>query len=296
MAKTIKFNLILDNYPVRNLEGIQEHFSIEDMLNYFSNGLLLRWLDVRGYRDEFAAVNAIDSEKDVRAVIAELIRIFEVEAQAEDIEKGISILEYLEESKRLNAIYKENAFSKKQILDDYHRGYEILIRHMEEFSDNMAVLKADVIQLEREYLALFVIDYGALYLRLEKSAPKAIFAILTRDVFRDYWIGKGDPSRWRSENIYNRIKKNLLSGGRMKEILGNDLKIVRRNTQAMWDPIERPEVRLMVIAIANGTFIKNAGEFSEKLGANEINEKFVKFNGLEYQCNNENYELLYMEV
>ena len=296
MAKTIKFNLILDNYPVRNLEGIQEHFSIEDMLNYFSNGLLLRWLDVRGYRDKFAAVNAIDSEKDVRAVIAELIRIFEVKVQAEDIEKGISILEYLEESKRLNAIYKENAFSKKQILDDYHGGYEILIRHMEEFHDDMAVLKADVIQLEREYLALFALDYGALYSRLEKSAPKAIFAILTRDAFRDYWIGKGDPSRWSSENIYYRIKKNLLSGGRMKEILGNDLKIVRRNTQAMWDPIERPEVRLMVIAIANGTFIKNAGEFSEKLGANEINEKFVKFNGLEYQCNNENYELLYMEV
>lgn len=296
MAKTIKFNLILDNYPVRNLEGIQEHFSIEDMLHYFSNGLLLRWLDVRGYKDKFAAVSAIDSGTDARTVITELIRIFEVEAEAEDIEKGISILEYLDESKELNAIYKENAFSKKQIIDDYHAGYEMLIRHMEEFHDDMAVLKADVIQLEREYLALFALDYGALYLRLEKSAPKAVFAILTRDAFRDYWIGKGDPSRWSSGTIYSSIKKNLLPIARVKEILGDDLKIVRRNTQAMWDPIERPEVRLMVIAIANGTFIKNAGEFSEKLGASEINEKFVKLNGLEYQCNNENYELMYMEV
>lgn len=48
MAKTIKFNLILDGYPVRNLEGLQEHFSIEDILKYFRNGLLLRWLKVRG--------------------------------------------------------------------------------------------------------------------------------------------------------------------------------------------------------------------------------------------------------
>ena len=52
MAKTIKFNLILDDYPVRNLEGLQEHFSIEDMLKYYDNGLLLRWLKVRGYEKQ----------------------------------------------------------------------------------------------------------------------------------------------------------------------------------------------------------------------------------------------------
>ena len=60
MAKTIKFNLILDNYPVRNIEGMQEHFSMEDMLKYFDNGLLLRWLDVRGYEKEYEKVSAID--------------------------------------------------------------------------------------------------------------------------------------------------------------------------------------------------------------------------------------------
>lgn len=296
MAKTIKFNLILDNHPVRNLDGLQEHFSIEDMLHYFSNGLLSRWLDVRGYQEQYTAVSAIDPEKGVRFVIAELIRIFEIKVEAEDIEKGISILEYLEEEKALNAIYRENAFSKKQIIDDYHTGYEALIEHMEASCDDMAALKADVIQLERDYLSLFALDYGAFYYRLEKNAPKAIFAILTRDAFRNYWIGEGDSSRWNSEQIYSSIKKNLLPVAKVKEILGDDLKIINRNTQAMWDPIERPEVRLMVIAIANGTFIKNAGEFSEKLGASDINEKFVKFNGLEYQCNDESLDLMYMEV
>ena len=49
MAKTVKFNLILDGFPVRNLEGLREHFSIEDMLEYYNNGLLVKWLDVRGY-------------------------------------------------------------------------------------------------------------------------------------------------------------------------------------------------------------------------------------------------------
>ena len=74
------------------------------------------------------------------------------------------------------------------------------------------------------------------------------------------------------------------------------MKVVHRDTQAMWDPIERPEVKLMVISIASGTFIKNAGNFSEKLRSDDVNNKLVKLDGLEYQCNDESYELLYMEV
>lgn len=292
MAKTIKFNLILDNYPVRNIEGMQEHFSMEDMLKYFDNGLLLRWLDVRGYKKEYEKVSEIDKNADRKAIITELVKIFEVvDLDDSEIEKAISILSYLDEEKELNAIYKENAFGKKQIIDDYHSGYTALVMHMEENKDNMAVLKADAIQLEREYFGLFVLNHYALYFRLLLSAPKALFAILTRDAFRKFWIGKNA-----NEKIYTSIKLALLAPKNAKEILGDDLKIVKRNTQAMWDPIERPEVKLMVINIARGTFIKNAGNFSEKLGDTDVNGKLVKFDGLEYQCNNETYELLYMEV
>lgn len=146
MAKTIKFNLILDNYPVRNIEGLQEHFSIEDMLKYFENGLLLRWLNVRGYEKQYAAVEAIDKSLNKKEIVMALVEIFEVvEMEAADIEKAIGILTYLDEEKELNAIYKENAFSKKQIIDDYHSGYSALVVHMEENKDNMAILKADAI-------------------------------------------------------------------------------------------------------------------------------------------------------
>ncbi|MDE6950350.1 MAG: hypothetical protein K2P64_05465 [Lachnospiraceae bacterium] len=292
MAKTIKFNLILDNYPVRNIEGLQEHFSIEDMLKYFENGLLLRWLNVRGYEKQYAAVEAIDKSLNKKEIVMALVEIFEVvEMEAADIEKAIGILTYLDEEKELNAIYKENAFSKKQIIDDYHSGYSALVVHMEENKDNMAILKADAIQMEREYLGLFELNHDELYFRLLGIAPKAIFAILTRDAFRKFWIGAEA-----SVSIYKNVITELLAADKAKEILGDDLKIVKRNTQAMWDPIERPEVKLMVISIESGTFIKNAGEFSEKLASTDVNDKLMKFNGLEYQCNNEYYELLYMEV
>lgn len=292
MAKTIKFNLILDNYPVRNIEGLQEHFSIEDMLKYFENGLLLRWLNVRGYDDQYAAVEAIDKSLDRKEIVTSLVKIFEVaEIDNADIEKAIGILTYLDEEKELNAIYKENAYAKNQIIDDYHSGYTALIMHMEENKDNMALLKADAIQMEREYIGLFALNHYELYFRLVESAPKAIFAILTRDAFRKFWIGEKANTK-----IYSNVKTALLATAKAKKILGDDLKIVKRNTQAMWDPIERPEVKLMVISIVAGTFIKNAGNFSEKLGSTDVNNKLVKFDGLEYQCNDETYELLYMEV
>ena len=37
MAKTIKFNLICDDKPVRTIEDLQNNFSIEDVLEYYSN-------------------------------------------------------------------------------------------------------------------------------------------------------------------------------------------------------------------------------------------------------------------
>lgn len=215
MAKTIKFNLILDNYPVRNIEGLQEHFSIEDMLKYFENGLLLRWLNVRGYDEQYAAVEAIDKSLDRKEIVTSLVKIFEVaEMDIADIEKAIGILTYLDEEKELNAIYKENAYAKKQVVDDYHSGYTALIMHMEENKDNMALLKADAIQMEREYFGLFELNHYELYFRLVESAPKAIFAILTRDAFRKFWIGEEANTK-----IYSSVKTALLATAKAKKFL-----------------------------------------------------------------------------
>ena len=35
MAKTIKFNLICDEYPALTIEDLQNHFSVEDLLDYY---------------------------------------------------------------------------------------------------------------------------------------------------------------------------------------------------------------------------------------------------------------------
>ena len=42
MAKVLKFGLMLDDCNVRSLEGLQEHFVIEDVLSFTTLGVCLR--------------------------------------------------------------------------------------------------------------------------------------------------------------------------------------------------------------------------------------------------------------
>lgn len=290
MAKTIKFNLVLDGNSVRNIEGIQENFSIEDMIKYCKNGLLARWLKVRGYNDYLEKVNKINLSGTNKKIIIELIKIFDIAISNDDVEKGIAILDYLEEMNELNLEYKESAKSKQQIIEDYHLGYTYLVENMESHKDDMVALKADVIELEKEYSGLFELDYHSLFCRLRDSAPKAIFAILTRDFFRKYWIGENSDAK------ISAAIRIMLTPSALKTILADDLEIVKRDTQGGWDTIELPEKEIMVLRIDNNSFVRNCDDRLEKLSSTEVNEKLLKFRGLDYQCSEEMKELLYMEV
>lgn len=98
MAKTIKFNLICDEKPVRTIEDLQNNFSIEDVLEYYDNGLLQRWLEVRGYDEQLKKVNAIENNEKIN-IIKKLIDIFGVESDEKEIEEKIYMLQFLEERK-----------------------------------------------------------------------------------------------------------------------------------------------------------------------------------------------------
>lgn len=292
MMKAIKFNLILDGYSVRTLEGLREHFSIEDMLTYFRNGLLERWLEVRGYEAELEAIRDVDPDDDNKMIIKNFVGIFDIPIRYEDVEKAIAILDYLDEANYLNAEYKKNACDKKRIIDDYHAGYTALICNIEAHRDNMAHLKADAIEMEKEYLNLFILDHKDLYYRLSRTAPKAVFAFMTRNLFRKYWNDENAE-----QSIYYDIKRELLSENRLKQILGEDLRIAICDPQEEeWIRIENRGNKIMVLRIDDKLHIRDAGETQERWSCQDINGNFRIFDGLEYQCDDGFCEVLYMEV
>ena len=111
MAKVLKFGLMLDNCNVRSLEGLQEHFVIEDVLKYFEDGTLSRWLKVWGYKEQLAAVEAIEKTLDKKDIVLQLANIFGIEdVDAADIEKVF--------------------FTAEEAAYEYLAGYEALITNM----------------------------------------------------------------------------------------------------------------------------------------------------------------------
>lgn len=289
MAKTIKFNLILDKESIRNITDLQENFCIEDIVKYYRNGLLEKWLLVRNFQSEYKSVSSIDKKGTDLDIAKALIKIFSIETDEAKIDTALQIYDYLQEEQMLNAEYVKNKTANQQIIDDYHAGYTSLYEHMLDNFDDFKILKADAFELENKYMGLFMLDYIALYERLIDGAPKAVYAIMTRPALSNIWLN--------CEAINKRIMRDIVPKEKILLHMEKEVTIVKRDTQGMWDPIESEDVKLIILYISSYAFAKNfVAPLEEKLGQAEINGKFKIFNGLHYQCNSDTYEMIYLEV
>ena len=104
MARKIKFPLeMADGAQVRTIDELKEHFDIEKVVGYFTDGRLLNWLKSRYYDEEADKVEQLT--KDDRQLHKKLCEIFGVES-AEDVDPE----EIERRQKRLNRL--------KQYTDD----------------------------------------------------------------------------------------------------------------------------------------------------------------------------------
>ena len=212
MAKTIKFNLICDGKPVRTIEDLRNHFSIEDVLKYYHNELLQRWLEVRGYSKELEKVNRIEESDDL-SLIKSLIYIFEVEADQSEIERNTYILKYAREMEERLDSYKKNAFQTDSILKEHYLGYQHEIINILENKNDMGKIKASLKIIEENYYNLFQLNYCSLFDLFMAYAPMAIFAMLMRETMRMYYL----PSEL--EDYKDNILKYWDSQGKTEEFL-----------------------------------------------------------------------------
>ena len=88
MAKMIKFDLPIDGVKVATLDDLRDHFTTETV-GHFRSRLLARWLQSRSMTRELEAVEALTAGDDT-AVLKELCRIFEVEADDDAIAAAIA--------------------------------------------------------------------------------------------------------------------------------------------------------------------------------------------------------------
>lgn len=305
MAKTIKFNLICDNNPIRTLEDLQNHFSIEDILAYYNNKLLHRWLDVRGYTEELDKVSAITSEKSIE-IAKQLIEIFHVAANQEKVEENIYILQYLEEKKELAELYRQENYQVEHIISDYEAGYKQLINEIIDNPNDAAKIKAAIAKIVDDYSWTFDMDHRNLFYLFEKKSVLAIMCLLMNEHTRRYYLPieiteedgtvKLDTEENRGKaRMYKEICSMILTSD-FKNALGDHLLRFSGITDGYWKDLEPKGKKCMIIRIEDGDFVRSSGEIGGDLGRDEILEQFIIVDGLDYKSNYSTHILQYMEV
>ena len=332
MAKTIKFNLICDDKPVRTIEDLQENFSIEDVLKYYQNGLLLRWLEVRGYEAEYKKVSEI-REIEALEIVKELIKIFDIEADEKKVEEGVYMLQFLEERKELCEAYKQDSFKAQGIIDDYQTGFNQLIDGIIENPNDVARIKANIAELMSGYKWAMDLNHRQLFWELKELSPLAIMCFLMNDEARKYYlpmpvrkdnvsdeaekkvniaaaavdvafVKKEDDSIAVSYDIENNADKrnmynaicSMLKSSDFVSRLGDNLHIFAGVRDGYWKDLETKGKKYMIISMGYGDYVRSAGLQGGDLASTDIKNKFVIVDGIDYKSNSSSRQLLYMEV
>ena len=305
MAKTIKFNLICDDKPVRTIEDLQNNFSIEDVLEYYNNKLLHRWLEVRGCSDELGKISAITSEKPLE-IIKELIIIFNVASNEKKIEEALYMLEYLDERKELCDIYSKNDFKTKSLIDDYQTGYKQLVDGILENPEDVARIKANIAEMVTNYKWVMNLNHRELFWTLNDKSVLAVMCLLMNENLREYYVPiesktedgvvtKDIDTNADKRNIFNAISR-LIKTSDFSTKLGDNLITFTGITDGYWKDLESKGKKFMIISMGAGDFVRSAGVSGGDLSNVDVTDKFVIVDGIDYKSNSSTRQLLYMEV
>ena len=223
MAKTIKFNLILDEKPIRDIKGLQENFVIEDVLEFYQKGLLQKWLKVRGFDKYLKKVETIKKDE---PVIIKLIEIFEIEKSEKEIKEAVYSLEFWKERKIELEEWTKKDTKIKQIIADYHNGYNVLLAKIKDNKEDMPFMKSAAKEINDKYKEIFKIDYPFFFANFKEDVPLINLAILMNHDLRKYYLTNQNI---RKELINKHVKKSfgLLKGSKYE-------KIYKKNTNNIW--------------------------------------------------------------
>lgn len=272
MAKTIKFNLILDNKPVRTIEDLQENFCIDDIAEFYENGLLQKWLKVRGYDDYLAKVEAISNKE---TAIQELVKIFEIEQSGDKIQEDLYSLKFWNERKARFEEFDKKDKEIRDIISDYHKGYDDIKEQLKEKKEDFAFIKSAVKEIRKNYLDLFLTDWATFFYVMKNESPLSLFAAMMDKGLRDYF----------DEDECSQLMS-----------LTTNKKCYKSDTNTNWVKVTDKPAKILKIYDESRYAAVREAEGSEEFG--ETSRKVKKFNfehGFEYRSNSSSDYVLYLE-
>ncbi|MDD7513837.1 MAG: hypothetical protein PUK08_01295 [Campylobacter lanienae] len=181
MAKKIKFNLQVNGASVSSLESLQNNFNIEDIMEHFKSGLLMRWLEVQGLETELKELKKLDQNSDNLA--QSILKIFDMDFDKNALKiilNDINYKEYKENLLKTNENLDKNA---KSFLREYHNKFHDIIWDIIKNSENVEKIKSNLKIIENDYFDLFLLQFQTLVNVFKTDAPLAlIFGLGTEKI------------------------------------------------------------------------------------------------------------------
>ncbi len=183
MTKAIKFNLLLDKHPVRDLTDLHANFNLDDLLSAYHSQVLHRWLEVRGLSAELSQLQAITSKNELTIARA-LCQLFHADISEAQIQSAVYPFEFREQQRqRLEALASQQ-FQRNAVIKSYHAGYDQLCKEMLEKAGDYPFLKAAVNTLWADYEQLFRVDFDLFFALFIEQSPLTLFTMLANEAYR----------------------------------------------------------------------------------------------------------------
>jgi len=305
MAKAIKFNLILDGKPVRDLEGLRENFNIDDILDHYNSGVLQRWLEVREYPEHLKKILDVRSEDELD-IVESLIGVFDVVKNSEEVKRAL----FKFKSKKERELYLDKIEASKikrnEVISSYHENYNKLINDMIEKADDITFSKQSLINIFKSYNQLFHVDFERIFTEFCSKAPFVIFAILMNDSYRELIMSDDNKiqkilpllpipkvTTKEGEMFYNVY---YLNNGTPPEPLKSPFKYFAGNTDEYWKDIETKDNKYLVIVLEEGDYVRSSGNRDQEFNSSDVYLKFPVLKGIDYRSKNIKHMLIYLEV
>ncbi len=330
MAKTIKFNLIVDGKPVRTLEALRENFVVEDVFEALRGGLLLRWLETRGYADEAEKIRVLtdvpsDEVQTMRKVIAAL--------GAEADERSLYTFLYRAERERRYQACQEGEAHEAALVKAYQENYFKLANALlvsPDYGANAAQIKAAIAEMATHYEWVLDLHHRSLFLSLCRGGYwLSVMCLLMNPTTRRYYLpvtieledGKAvrdvdrslpttDPEydemkfkKEAMEAIWNFVRQRVETV--RKGVGEKNLRVFAGETAGYWKDLEVKGRQYMVLrmgvlvdgrAAADPDYIRAAGAHGVEHSTSQTNGAFMILDGLDYKSGSSQRSVLYMKV
>lgn len=280
------------------------------MLGYFESGLLLRWLKVRDYKDEYKEVSEISTKDDLE-IAKKLIKIFNVETDEKEIAKDVYVLQFLKERNQKISKYDSNRLEIDEIVKNYTKEYADLVKEIMDNSDDISRIKANITEIVNNYKPVLQLNYRELFWKMaDRDYLLVIMCFLMNSVTRKYYLDAGQPEN-NEENMDTTIKKDkekiyekicsyfepsASTKGDIVKVLGDNVSVFDGKTDEYWKDLEVKGKKYMILGIGTRDKVRAAGEHNGDLSYEDVNNKFPIVDGIDYMSNSITSKLMYMEV